>query len=62
MTAIGLFCASSGTLDTKWLDLAAETARGLASRGHMLVSRGSRTGMMGAAADAARVGERALSG
>ncbi|MFY1695733.1 MULTISPECIES: TIGR00730 family Rossman fold protein [unclassified Solwaraspora] len=56
MTAIGVFCASSRTLDQRWLDLAAETGRELAARGHSLVSGGGCVGMMGALADGARAG------
>ena len=56
MTAIGVFCASSSTLEQKWLDLATETGREIAARGHMLVSGGGSVGMMGAVADGARAG------
>jgi uncharacterized protein (TIGR00730 family) len=54
MAAIGVFCASSSTLEPKWLDLATRTGRELAARGHTLVSGGGCVGMMGAVADAAR--------
>ncbi|TDC61350.1 TIGR00730 family Rossman fold protein [Micromonospora sp. KC207] len=54
MAAICVFCASSRTLDQRWLDLAAETGRELARRGHTLVSGGGCVGMMGALADGAR--------
>lgn len=54
MAAIGVFCASSTTLEQRWLDLAAETGRLLAERGHTLVSGGGRVGMMGAVTDGAR--------
>ena len=56
MAAIGVFCASSSTLERKWLDLATETGREIALRGHTLVSGGGCVGMMGAVADGARSG------
>jgi uncharacterized protein (TIGR00730 family) len=54
MAAICVFCASSRTLDQRWLDLAETTGRELAGRGHTLVSGGGCVGMMGAVADGAR--------
>lgn len=54
MAAICVFCASSRTLDRRWLELAAETGAELARRGHTLVSGGGCVGMMGAVADGAR--------
>ncbi|MDH6465196.1 uncharacterized protein (TIGR00730 family) [Micromonospora sp. A200] len=54
MAAICVFCASSRTLDRRWLELAAETGAELARRGHTLVSGGGCVGMMGALADGAR--------
>ncbi|MFG1841999.1 TIGR00730 family Rossman fold protein [Micromonospora sp. NPDC049175] len=54
MAAICVFCASSRTLDKRWLDLATETGVELARRGHTLVSGGGCVGMMGALADGAR--------
>ncbi|MEU3453180.1 TIGR00730 family Rossman fold protein [Micromonospora sp. NPDC006766] len=54
MASVCVFCASSRTLDQRWLDLAAETGAELARRGHTLVSGGGRVGMMGAVADGAR--------
>ncbi|MFD2767376.1 TIGR00730 family Rossman fold protein [Micromonospora eburnea] len=54
MAAICVFCASSRTLDHRWLDLAAETGAELARRGHTLVSGGGCVGMMGAVTDGAR--------
>ncbi|MDI5942744.1 TIGR00730 family Rossman fold protein, partial [Micromonospora sp. DH15] len=54
MAAICVFCASSRTLDQRWLDLAAETGREIARRGHTLVSGGGCVGMMGAVVDGAR--------
>ncbi|HZN75443.1 MAG TPA: TIGR00730 family Rossman fold protein [Micromonosporaceae bacterium] len=56
MAAICVFCASSRTLDQRWLELARETGRELARRGHSLVSGGGCVGMMGAVADGAREG------
>jgi uncharacterized protein (TIGR00730 family) len=56
MAAIGVFCASSSTLDQKRLDLATETGRAIAARGHTLVSGGGRVGMMGTVAAGARAG------
>ena len=56
MANICVFCASSSTLDQKWLDLATETGAEIAARGHTLVSGGGRVGMMGAVADGARAG------
>ena len=56
MAAICVFCASSRTLDQRWLELARETGRKLARRGHSLVSGGGCVGMMGAVADGAREG------
>lgn len=54
MAAICVFCASSRTLDRRWLELAAETGAEVARRGHTLVSGGGCVGMMGAVADGAR--------
>ena len=56
MAAIGVFCASSSTLDQKWLDLATRTGEEIAARGHSLVSGGGCVGMMGAVADGTRSG------
>lgn len=56
MAAICVFCASSTRLDERWLDLAAETGKELAVRGHTLVSGGGKVGMMGAVAAGARSG------
>src|SRR3982751_5162885 len=56
MAAICVFCASSSTLDQKWLALATRTGNELATRGHSLVSGGGCVGMMGAVADGARAG------
>jgi hypothetical protein len=54
VAAICVFCASSRTLDRRWLDLAAEVGGEIARRGHVLVSGGGRVGMMGAVAEGAR--------
>lgn len=56
MAAICVFCASSRRLDRRWLDLAENTGREIARRGHTLVSGGGCVGMMGAVADGARAG------
>ena len=56
MAAVCVFCASSSTLEQRWLDLAASTGTELAARGHTLVSGGGCVGMMGAVAEAARAG------
>ena len=56
MAAICVFCASSSTLEQRWLDLATRTGHELAARGHTLVSGGGRVGMMGAVAAGAREG------
>src|SRR3982751_3125514 len=56
MAAICVFCASSSTLEQRWLDLATRTGQELAARGHTLVSGGGCVGMMGAVASAARAG------
>ncbi|RUL93505.1 TIGR00730 family Rossman fold protein [Verrucosispora sp. FIM060022] len=54
MAAICVFCASSRTLDRRWLDLATATGAEIARRGHTLVSGGGCVGMMGALVDGAR--------
>ncbi|MDT5033854.1 MAG: hypothetical protein QOC94_4025 [Actinoplanes sp.] len=56
VAAICVFCASSSTLERRYLDLAARTGKALAARGHTLVSGGGCVGMMGALAVAARAG------
>lgn len=56
MASICVFCASSTTLEQRWLDLAYATGQALAERGHTLVSGGGRVGMMGAVADGVRAG------
>jgi uncharacterized protein (TIGR00730 family) len=54
MAAVCVFCASSRSLERRWLDLATETGRELARRSHTVVSGGGCVGMMGALADGAR--------
>jgi hypothetical protein len=56
MAAVCVFCASSRTLDKRWLEFAFEVGQALARRGHTLVSGGGRVGMMGAVAEGARAG------
>jgi len=56
VAAVCVFCASSSTLEQRWLDLATATGLELAARGHSLVSGGGCVGMMGAVADGARQG------
>jgi uncharacterized protein (TIGR00730 family) len=56
VAAICVFCASSSTIDQRWLDLATQLGKALGPRGHTLVSGGGRVGMMGAVADGARAG------
>jgi uncharacterized protein (TIGR00730 family) len=56
VAAVCVFCASASTLDQRWLDLATQTGKELARRGHTLVSGGGRVGMMGAVAQGARAG------
>jgi uncharacterized protein (TIGR00730 family) len=56
MASICVFCASSRTLEQRWLDVATQTGLELARRGHTLISGGGRVGMMGAVADGARAG------
>ncbi|MGC9668829.1 TIGR00730 family Rossman fold protein [Planosporangium sp. 12N6] len=54
MAAVGVFCASSITIDQRWLDLAYGVGAELGRRGHTLVSGGGRVGMMGTVAAGAR--------
>jgi uncharacterized protein (TIGR00730 family) len=56
VAAVCVFCASSSTLEQRWLDLATDTGTELAARGHTLVSGGGCVGMMGAVAGGARAG------
>ncbi|URM99398.1 TIGR00730 family Rossman fold protein [Actinomadura madurae] len=54
--AICVFCSSSGKIDRRYVDLAAEAGAELARRGHSLVSGGAQVSCMGAVARAARAG------
>lgn len=54
--AVCVFCSSSGTIDRRYVDLAAEAGAELARRGHSLVSGGAQVSCMGAVARAARAG------
>jgi uncharacterized protein (TIGR00730 family) len=56
VAAICVFCASSRTLEDRWLDLARDVGAALGARGHELVSGGGRVGMMGTLAEGARAG------
>ena len=56
MAAVCVFCASSTRIEQRWLDLATDTGKELAARGHTLVSGGGRVGMMGTVAAGARSG------
>ena len=51
---VAVFCASSPSLDQKYLDLAYELGVGIAERGWDLVWGGGKTSMMGAVAQGAR--------
>jgi uncharacterized protein (TIGR00730 family) len=53
---ICVFCSSSGRIDRRYIDLAAEAGAELARRGHTLVSGGATVSSMGAVARAAREG------
>ncbi|MEU9842084.1 TIGR00730 family Rossman fold protein [Actinomadura sp. NPDC048032] len=54
--AVCVFCSSSGKIDRRYVDLAAEAGAELARRGHSLVSGGAQVSCMGAVARAARAG------
>jgi uncharacterized protein (TIGR00730 family) len=54
MAAVCVFCASSQTIDQRWLELAREVGVRLGQRGHRVVSGGGRVGMMGTLAEGAR--------
>lgn len=56
MARVCVYCASSDTIDPRYLALAAEMGAALAAAGHSLVTGGGRVGMMGAVARAARAG------
>jgi uncharacterized protein (TIGR00730 family) len=51
---VAVYCASSPSLDQKYLDLAHELGKGIAERGWDLVWGGGKTSMMGAVAQGAR--------
>ena len=54
MAAVCVFCASSDSIDPRYLQLADRLGRALGERGHSLVSGGGRVSMMGAVARGAR--------
>lgn len=56
MAAICVFCASSESIDWRYVDLAAQVGTRLAAGGHELVSGGGAFSAMGAVARAARAG------
>jgi len=56
VSAVCVFCSSSLSIDERYLELAAEVGRRIASGGHSLVSGGGRVSMMGEVARAARAG------
>jgi len=56
MAAVCVFCASSQTIDERWLALARDIGVRLGQRGHRVVSGGGRVGMMGTLAEGARRG------
>lgn len=56
MAAVCVFCASSTSIDERWLDLARDVGTRLAAAGHTLVSGGGRVSMMGTVAEGARAG------
>ena len=51
---VNVFCASSPTVDQKYIDLASQLGAGIGSRGWELVSGGGRISCMGAVARSAR--------
>jgi uncharacterized protein (TIGR00730 family) len=57
VAAVCVFCASSNTIDERWLELARQVGEQLAAAGHSLVSGGGRVGMMGTVAAGARSAE-----
>jgi uncharacterized protein (TIGR00730 family) len=54
VAAVCVFCASSTTIEERWLELAREVGKALVAAGHSLVSGGGRVGMMGTVAAGAR--------
>jgi uncharacterized protein (TIGR00730 family) len=57
VAAVCVFCASSNTIDERWLELARRVGVELATAGHSLVSGGGRVGMMGTVAAGTRSAE-----
>ena len=55
MSRVCVFCGSQPGSDRRFVDAATELGRGLALAGHTLVYGGSKSGCMGALADAALV-------
>ncbi len=56
MAAVCVFCASSTSIDSSYVELATRVGLELARRGHSLVSGGGALSCMGAVAEAARAG------
>jgi uncharacterized protein (TIGR00730 family) len=56
VAVICVYCASSESIEPRYVSLAAEVGSRLAAEGHSLVSGGGRVSMMGAVARAARAG------
>jgi uncharacterized protein (TIGR00730 family) len=56
VAAICVFCASSTSIDPRYVELAAEVGAELARRGHSLVTGGGALSCMGAVARSARAG------
>jgi uncharacterized protein (TIGR00730 family) len=54
VASVCVFCASSDTIDHRWLDLARDVGAALVARDHQIVSGGGRVGMMGTLASGAR--------
>ncbi len=54
MSAVGVFCSSSLTIEDRFVQLAAEVGERIGRAGHSLVSGGGRVSMMGAVAQSAR--------
>jgi uncharacterized protein (TIGR00730 family) len=53
LSRVCVYCGSSNEVDVRWLEVAREMGRCLASRGIDVVFGGGRVGLMGAVADAA---------
>src|SRR3954469_18052605 len=56
MAVVCVFCASSDSIPSRYIDLASDVGTELARRGHTLVTGGGSVSCMGAVARAARVG------